>query len=394
MTTAAGRRFARSVCAPRASSSTRRNRAAPARGARRRATGGGRRAFGRAAQLSTSRRVDPIPDGVDVVVTALRPASTMRSCRRDRRRCSVASSEEEHDALDQLRVLDRNARSAGIAVGVGCGLAPGLRRRAGAARGVDVRFRRRDQGRRTGWAGPASVNTVRHERRVPVRTWHDGTWREDIRTPTASSGSRSPSAPATVERSRVARRCSSTRSPTSPASACNSVNRRSAPGSAAGSATMANGAARGSRCGVAGGHVRMHRVRRGRTYGRRAGAVLAVVAARLGGALAPRLVQPACTVSARSYDPVPFLRNWRNAESGPRHSRAWPSPERARTVTRLPRLRPGGSLVRTGPLNHLPRFCLLRGRIVPIEKYRVGGLRGRFRTVRRCGRGHVEDCGR
>ncbi|MDQ1480479.1 MAG: hypothetical protein QOI44_1340 [Actinomycetota bacterium] len=91
----------------------------------------------------------------------------------------VASSEDEHDALEQLRALDQNARSSGVTVAIGCGLAPGL---------ADVLavhaaalFESVDEIRvaRTGWAGPASVDTVRHERRVPVRAWRDGGWREE-----------------------------------------------------------------------------------------------------------------------------------------------------------------------------------------------------------------------
>lgn len=91
----------------------------------------------------------------------------------------VASSEEEHDALEALRALDQNARSSGVTVAIGCGLAPGL---------TDVLavhaaslFENVDEIRvaRTGWAGPASVDTVRHERRVPVRAWRDGGWREE-----------------------------------------------------------------------------------------------------------------------------------------------------------------------------------------------------------------------
>jgi Oxidoreductase family, NAD-binding Rossmann fold len=91
----------------------------------------------------------------------------------------VASSDDEHDAIDQLRALDQNARASGVTVAIGCGLAPGL---------TDVLavhaaalFDSVDEIRvaRTGWAGPASVDTVRHERRVPVRAWRDGGWREE-----------------------------------------------------------------------------------------------------------------------------------------------------------------------------------------------------------------------
>ena len=138
------------------------------------------RAFGPDAQAVDFAPGDPIPADVDVVVTALpagvdHPVVTAAIAAG----LPVASSEEEHDALDQLRVLDPNARGADVAVGIGCGLAPGLV--DALARHAASMFEKVDEIRvaRTGWAGPASVATVRHERRVPVRTWHDGTWRED-----------------------------------------------------------------------------------------------------------------------------------------------------------------------------------------------------------------------
>ena len=138
-------------------------------------------AFGPDAQAVDFAPGDPIPADVDVVVTALpagvdHPVVTAAIAAG----VPVASSEEEHDALDQLRALDPNARGAGITVGIGCGLAPGL---------VDAlarATRRRCSRRSTRSASPAPAgpaprasHTVRHERRVPVRTWHDGTWRED-----------------------------------------------------------------------------------------------------------------------------------------------------------------------------------------------------------------------
>lgn len=137
-------------------------------------------AFGPDAQAVDFTPGDPIPADVEVVVTALpagvdHPVVTAAIAAG----VPVASSEEEHDALDQLRALDPNARGAGVAIGIGCGLAPGLV--DALARHAASMFETVDEIRvaRTGWAGPASVATVRHERRVPVRTWHDGTWRED-----------------------------------------------------------------------------------------------------------------------------------------------------------------------------------------------------------------------
>jgi hypothetical protein len=136
--------------------------------------------FGADAQRTDFSPGDPIPTDVDVVVTALpagvdHPIVTAAIAAG----VPVATSEEEHEALDQLRALDPNARGAGVAIGVGCGLAPGLV--DALARHAASMFDKVDEIRvaRTGWAGPASVATVRYERRVPVRTWHDGTWRED-----------------------------------------------------------------------------------------------------------------------------------------------------------------------------------------------------------------------
>jgi hypothetical protein len=123
---------------------------------------------------------DPIPSEVDVVATAL-PAGLDHTVVAEAiaARVPIASSDDEHDAIEQLRALAPNARSADVTVAIGCGLAPGL---------ADVlachaaaMFEKVDEIRvaRTGWAGPACVATVRHERRVMVQTWHDGSWREE-----------------------------------------------------------------------------------------------------------------------------------------------------------------------------------------------------------------------
>jgi hypothetical protein len=123
---------------------------------------------------------DPIPADVDVVASAL-PAGLDHTVVTAAIAAGVpiASSDDEHDAVEQLRALAPNARGAEVTVAIGCGLAPGL---------ADVlashaasMFEKVDEIRvsRTGWAGPACVATVRHERRVLVHTWHDGSWREE-----------------------------------------------------------------------------------------------------------------------------------------------------------------------------------------------------------------------
>lgn len=137
-------------------------------------------ALGPDAQAVDFAPGDPIPSDVDVVATAL-PAGVDHPIvvAAIAAGVPVASADDEHEAIDQLRALERNAQSAGVTVGIGCGLGPGL---------ADVlavhaasMFERVDECRvaRTGWAGPASVATVRHERRVLVHTWRDGTWREE-----------------------------------------------------------------------------------------------------------------------------------------------------------------------------------------------------------------------
>jgi hypothetical protein len=123
---------------------------------------------------------DAIPPDVAVVVCALPPgishdvvAASIAAG------VPVATSDDEHDALESLLALDPNARTAGVTVAVGCGLSPGLTDvLAVHASGL---FEHIDEVRvaRTGWAGPASVETVRHERRLPVRAWRDGGWREE-----------------------------------------------------------------------------------------------------------------------------------------------------------------------------------------------------------------------
>jgi len=123
---------------------------------------------------------DPLPTDVGVVATAL-PAGLDHDvvAAAIGANVPVASSEDEHDAIDQLRALVPNAIAAGTTIVLGCGLAPGLSDVL--ARHAADMFDAIDEIRvaRTGWAGPASVATVRHERRIAARTWHDGGWREE-----------------------------------------------------------------------------------------------------------------------------------------------------------------------------------------------------------------------
>ncbi len=176
---------------------------------------------------------------------------------------------------------------------LGCGLAPGL---------ADVlvshacaMFSAVDeiQVARVGWAGPSSVAAVRHARRALARSRHNGSWHEqhphgetmvwfpdpigawDCRLVTGGG-------PLLVDAFADVPRCRSCW-----------ANRRSAPASAAASATTASGARAcvdvwgkredGHNCVVYGVVERTEVV---------AGAVLAVTAAQLGGALGPRIDNP------------------------------------------------------------------------------------------------------
>ena len=137
-------------------------------------------ALGPDAQAVDFAPGDPIPADVNVVATALPSgADHVVVTAAIAAGIPIASSDDEHDAIEQLRALAPNARNADVTVAIGCGLAPGL---------ADVlachaaaMFEKIDEIRvaRTGWAGPACVDTVRHERRVLVHTWHDGRWREE-----------------------------------------------------------------------------------------------------------------------------------------------------------------------------------------------------------------------
>jgi hypothetical protein len=137
-------------------------------------------ALGPSARVVDFEPGSSIPTDVDVVATAV-PADADHAIVTAAIAAGVplASSTDEHEAVEQLRALDMNARGSGTTIAVGCGLAPGLVDVL--ARHASTMFERVDEIRvaRTGWAGPASVATVRHERRALVHTWHDGAWREE-----------------------------------------------------------------------------------------------------------------------------------------------------------------------------------------------------------------------
>jgi hypothetical protein len=136
--------------------------------------------LGERAAAATFLPGDPLPDGLDVVVCAL-PTGLDHAIVDAAIRAGVplATADDDHDAIEAICNLSRNAESAGVTIAAGCGLAPGL---------ADVlvkhatsMFSQVDEIRvaRTGWAGPASVASVRRERRASVRSWTAGTWREE-----------------------------------------------------------------------------------------------------------------------------------------------------------------------------------------------------------------------
>jgi len=120
---------------------------------------------------------DPLPAGIDVVACALGAGVDLAVVEGAiAAGVPCASVDDDHEALDALLAL-RGAAAAGVTVAVGCGLAPGL---------VDVLARHAADGldaaeeirvARSGWAGPASVATVRRERHGTPSEWDGGAWR-------------------------------------------------------------------------------------------------------------------------------------------------------------------------------------------------------------------------
>ncbi|GIU85993.1 MAG: hypothetical protein KatS3mg009_0508 [Acidimicrobiia bacterium] len=137
-------------------------------------------ALGDKAAVVPFRPGHAIPADVDVVACALPTGldhAVVTAALEARVPC--ASCDDDHDAHEAVRALDRNARTAGVTVAVGCGLAPGLADVL--VRHAAATFERVDEIRvaRTGWAGPACVAAVRHERRATARAWHEDGWREE-----------------------------------------------------------------------------------------------------------------------------------------------------------------------------------------------------------------------
>jgi hypothetical protein len=137
--------------------------------------------LGDRAEASDFRPGDPLPE-VDAVACALPDDLDVKVVTTAvEQGIAVASCADAAPTIDRLRPLADAARSRGVTVALGCGLAPGLsdvlaRHAAEAFDEVDeiavARF---------GCAGPASVATVRAERSSPARDWYDGSWRMTAR---------------------------------------------------------------------------------------------------------------------------------------------------------------------------------------------------------------------
>ena len=119
----------------------------------------------------------PLPDGVDVVASAVGgPAERAVFERAVEAGVPAAACADEADTVRSLLDLDDAAREAGVALAVGCGLAPGLadvlaRHAADALEVVDE-----IHVARAGSAGPACRSTVDGAGRGPALEWRDGAW--------------------------------------------------------------------------------------------------------------------------------------------------------------------------------------------------------------------------
>jgi hypothetical protein len=125
---------------------------------------------------------DAVPPDVTAVATAVPPmpdAAVARSAVATG--VPVASAGDDEHAVAAFLELDDAARAAGVAVAIGCGLAPGLadvlaRHAAGALDRVDE-----VHVARSGVAGPASRASLRRARRARPAEWQDGVWHRDRR---------------------------------------------------------------------------------------------------------------------------------------------------------------------------------------------------------------------
>ena len=146
---------------------------------RRKGRGRRARAFGARGRVRAGRG-DPARRRGHRAACSRRASTTRSSPPRSSAGVPVASSDDEHDALEQLRALDPNARSSGVTVAIGCGLAPGLTdvlavHAAALFESVDEI--------RVGAHGLGRAGECRHRSARAAESrcaaWRDGGWREE-----------------------------------------------------------------------------------------------------------------------------------------------------------------------------------------------------------------------
>ena len=241
--------------APRASSSTRRaSRRSCSPTATRRARGSVADALGPSVHAIEYAPGDAIPPDVAVIACAL-PAGVGHDvvAAAIAAGVPVASSDDEHDAIEQLRALDHERPLVGGDRRDRLRARARALRRARGARGGVVRECRRDSRRAYRLGRPrerrhGAPRAPGSRARVARRRLARGALTR--RRARCSSPSRS--AAATAGSSPARPGCSSTRSRTCPGSRCSSASRPGARASAAGSATKASGVRRASKCGASG----------------------------------------------------------------------------------------------------------------------------------------------
>lgn len=136
-------------------------------------------ALGPTAEAWSFRAGDPIPDNVDVVVSAL-PDELDAAVARAAIDVGapMVSAADGSGAIAALRALSKTAIDAGVAIVAGCGFAPGLSEvlAAHAAALYDAVDEVRVA--RYGWASGACAASMRREHRDVAAVWRDGVARE------------------------------------------------------------------------------------------------------------------------------------------------------------------------------------------------------------------------
>jgi hypothetical protein len=137
--------------------------------------------LGARAEAIELRPDDPLPVGMDAAAAALPGALVAPLAKRALAAGVPFTSTVDDAAIDAVLDLDEPARSAGVLLAPGCGLAPGFadvlaRHAADALDAVDE-----IHVARAGAAGPACTAAVRRSRRDPAVEWRDGHWRDERR---------------------------------------------------------------------------------------------------------------------------------------------------------------------------------------------------------------------